>query len=336
VRWAPPLAFLVLVAASANAQPQDDGASAGAQLFHDAEEDERAGAYAKALGEYERAVATSPSAAFVPRAQARARVLREHTEGDFVPFAALQAIRADAAKADDPKALADLAARADGFPPGQVRSEVRLLVAEAYAGRLHRLADALPLLDEVAGDASADPLTARLSLDMLVAAELELGRLDDASAAIARHAGIAEPSLVQRVRTLVRRRAIHRAATFALVALLALVVSALGRAAARKELGAATAAIRASYKLIAGFLGYLTIAGAALAVGYEPGTGAPFLVFGAVALPLALAARAWGAIGSARPAPRAARALVCSASVVAAAFLVLEWINTEYLKGFGL
>jgi len=347
VRWAPPLAFfLVLVATAPRAQaqaptpiptptPTADYASA-AQLFHDAEDHEHAGAYAKALGEYERAVADAPSAPFVPRAQARARILREHSEGDFVPFRFLETLRATPGAADDPKALADLAARADAFPPGQVRSEARVLVAEAYAGRLRRPTEALPLLEKVAVDPSADPLTARLSLDMLVAVDLELGELDAASDAVARHASLAEPALVARVRTLVRRRALHRGSVAALGALVVLVLAALGRAAARRELALAWAAIRASYKLIAGFFAYVTIVGAALAMGYEPGTGAPFLVFGAVMVPMALAARAWGSVGSARPVARAARALVAASAVVAAAFLVLEWINPEYLKGFGL
>ncbi len=347
VRWAPPLAFpLILglvgplgVAARAHAQPQDDGGLLGAQLFHAAEDDERGTTprgYAKALAEYEGAIAAAPSAAWIPKAQARARILREHSEGDFAPFALLEAVRARPGAADDPKTLADLAARADGFPPGQVRSEARVLVAEAYAGRLHRPAEALPILEQVVADPSADPLTARLSLDMLVAVELDLDDLDAASDAVHRHAKIAEPSLVLRVHTLVRRHALHRAALGVLAAWLVLAAVAIGRAAARGDIGEAVAAVRASYKLIAGFLAYVTIAGAALAMGYEPGTGAPFLVFGAVALPLALAARAWGAVGATQPAARAGRALLCAASVIGAAFLVLEWINVEYLKGFGL
>ncbi len=343
--WAPPLAFVVrvvrvvrvvpvllaLVVPRAHAQTDD-----GAQLFHAAEEDDQRRAFAKAADEYERAVKATPSAGFVPRAQARARTLRSHAEGDFAPFTALEVMRADRAAADDPQALDDLAARADGFPPGQVRGEARLLVAEAYAGRLHQPARAVPLLEKVAADPSADPLTARLALDMLVDVELDLGRLDDARDTVTRHAAIAEPSLTARVRTLVRRRALHRTSLGVLAVTFAAVAIVLARARTRGEIGAASNAIRASYKLIAGFFAYVAITGALLATFYERGTSAPFVAFGVAALPITFGARAWAAVGSPRPAARAARTLVCGASVVAAAFLVLEWIDVEYLKGFGL
>ena len=347
VRRAAPLAFavcatllgawasaaLVLVPARAfAAEPSVDAAA----LFQAAEDDDRRHAYARALNEYDRAMQLAPSAAFIPKARARAQTLREHAEGDFVPFTALEAMRADRAATDDPAALEAFAAKADAFPAGPVRGEARMLVAEAYAGRLHRPADAVPLLEKVAADASADPLTARLALDMLVDVELTLGDLEAAGAAVQRHAKLAEPSLVKRVHTLLVRRALHRAALGLVAGAGTLILSALGSAAARGELAAAGRALRASYKLFAGFLAYVAIAGALLATAYEAGTSAPFFAFGVAALPLALGARAWAAVGSPAPAARASRAVVCAVAVFAAAFLVLERIDAEYLKGFGL
>ncbi len=44
----------------------------------------------------------------------------------------------------------------------------------------------------------------------------------------------------------------------------------------------------------------------------------------------------WGAVGSEGAAPRAGRALLCAASVLAAAFLLLDLVNPTYLEGFGL
>ncbi len=352
VRRVTPFAYAVCAAAAvatlaaarpARAQPEGaaaknvetEGAGA-ADLFAAAEAHERAGAYAQAADEYERAARAAPSAPFVPRAEARARLLRAHGEGDFAPYAALEAMRADRASSDDPRALAALAARAATFPPGPVRSEARVLVAEAYAGRLHRPADALPLLDLVATDASADPLTARLALDMLVSIQLDAAELDAAQAAITRHAALADPSLAARVRTLVRRRGLHRVALAVLTATASLLGAALVRARARGELAAAGRALRASYKFIAGVLAYVGVVGGLLAAGFERGTSGPFLAFGAAALPIAIGARAWGAIGAAAPWARAGRAIACAAAVLATAFLVLEQIDAEYLKGFGL
>jgi hypothetical protein len=348
VRRAAPLAFVVraaLLAAWASsalafrpalARAAEPEITDPAELFRAAEEDDRRHEYARALRELERAMDLAPSAAFIPKARARAQTLREHSEGGFVPFTELEAMRANRAAADDPAALEAFAAKAATFPPGPVRGEARMLVAEAYVGRLHRPADAAPLLEKVASDASADPLTARLALDMLVDVHLTLGDLDAAGAAVQRHAALAEPSLVKRVTTLVRRRALHRAALGLVVGAGTLILSALGSAAARGELPVAGRALRASYRLFAGFLAYVALAGALLATQYEAGTSAPFFAFGVAALPLALGARAWAAVGSPSPAARAGRAVVCAMAVFAAAFLVLERIDAEYLKGFGL
>ena len=84
------------------------------------------------------------------------------------------------------------------------------------------------------------------------------------------------------------------------------------------------------------FAVYVALGGGALASGYEAGNAEPFLVFGVVLLPIVLTSRAWGAAGSAATAARVARGVVCATAVVAAAFLVLEAINGQYLEGFKL
>jgi hypothetical protein len=84
------------------------------------------------------------------------------------------------------------------------------------------------------------------------------------------------------------------------------------------------------------FVAFVAVAGGALASNYEAGNAAPFLLLGAVVLPLVLVARAWSAVGSTRGAARVARALLCAATVLAAAFLLLDAVNPQYLTGFGL
>jgi hypothetical protein len=53
-------------------------------------------------------------------------------------------------------------------------------------------------------------------------------------------------------------------------------------------------------------------------------------------LPLVLLARLWSAVGSQAPAARVARSVLCGATVVATAFVLLETVNPVYLEGFGL
>jgi hypothetical protein len=115
-----------------------------------------------------------------------------------------------------------------------------------------------------------------------------------------------------------------------------LVVVALVRAARRRALAPVRQALARAW-VSAVLLAILVGAGGGLlASTYESGNAAPFLALGAAFVPLALAARAWGAAGSPRPHAKAARAAVCAATVVAAGLLVLEWIDPRYLGSFGL
>ena len=84
------------------------------------------------------------------------------------------------------------------------------------------------------------------------------------------------------------------------------------------------------------FVAFVAVAGGVLASKYESGNAEPFLFLGAAVLPLLLLARAWSAVGSQTGAARAARALLCGATVVAAAFMLLDAMNPQYLEGFGL
>jgi hypothetical protein len=115
-----------------------------------------------------------------------------------------------------------------------------------------------------------------------------------------------------------------------------LAATALLRAHLRGAFPDAVRALRGVAPLATLFVAFLALAGGILASKYESGNSAPFLLLGSASLPLVLLARAWGAVGSPRSASRAVRALLCAATMFAAAFLVLEGLDPQYLSGFGL
>jgi hypothetical protein len=310
-------------------------AGEAAEIFARAEADDARGDFARALGGYEAAVASEPSAAFVPRATARAEILRTHAEGGFAPFARLERVRRDPRLASDPGEIDALARDAEAFPPGLVRAEARMLVAEAYVGRLGRPAEAPPILERVADDASTDPLTARLAVRMLVDAHLARGDVPGAIAAARARPSLLEPSLARQMAELARRSVAHRLAIGILVTMILLVGLAIARAARRRALDPLRVALRSSWRSVL-VLAALVAGGGLLASTYEAGTSGPFVVLGIAFVPLALAARVWGAVGSDGALARAGRAALCAASVVATGLLVLEWIDSTYLGSFGL
>ena len=108
------------------------------------------------------------------------------------------------------------------------------------------------------------------------------------------------------------------------------------RAIGRRYPSGAVRAFRGFAPLAVAFVVLVGGAGGALAASYESGNAAPFLLFGSIALPLVLLARAWAAVGSAGARARAFRAAVCAGAALAAAFVVLDALGASYLQGFGL
>jgi hypothetical protein len=84
------------------------------------------------------------------------------------------------------------------------------------------------------------------------------------------------------------------------------------------------------------FAAFVALAGGELASSYEHGNAAPFWVLGIAALPLIIMARVWAAVGSRRKTLLALRIALSGASVVAAAFVLLDGLTPAYLDGFGL
>jgi hypothetical protein len=260
----------------------------------------------------------------------------DHGDEETAPRARLERVRGDPDLANDPAAIDALARDLEAFPPGAARVEARMLVAEAWLGRMRRPEAALVELQAVAGDPAADPLTARLAEGELVQALVASGRIVDARTEAHARMGLLDQAFVRSVDRLARRRWLRRGAAVVLAAFAALSAVALARAHRRRSLGEAARALGALAPAAIPFLAFVAIAGAVLASRYESGNAWPFLLLGATSLPLVLVARAWGAVGSARPADRFARAVLCAATVLAAAFVLLDMVNPGYLEGFGL
>src|SRR5262249_31478387 len=128
-----------------------DPAVAADAAFHLAEIEDESGQYAQALAHYRAAVERMPSFRWAAKASTRAAVLEAHAEGEFKPYARLEAVRRDPKRSNDPAAIAELARDAEAFPPGASRVEAWLVCGEAWmrfgdraAGEraLRRVADA--------------------------------------------------------------------------------------------------------------------------------------------------------------------------------------------------
>jgi len=307
------------------------GRETAEHLFSMAEQEEHDLALASALEHYEASIAADPSNRWALRATARARWLRARSEGDFAPLARLEHVRRDPAAQRDARVVDALANDLEAFPQGEVRVEARMFVAEAYATRLGRTADAerelRQLLDESEGDPPIRVQAATRAVDIAMAR----GDVVAAKLAADRVAKI-EPQLPHRVYRWARRRVIERGA----IAILALFVVIGGATALRRLRAPSRSELRRFLLRAVGVAVYLAIAAVLLANAYERGNALPFLLLPACILPIAVVARAWALAGASSRAARVARATLSAAAVLAAAFLVLDGVDIRYLESFGL
>lgn len=304
-----------------------------AEVFARAERDDAALAFASALAGYEDAVALDPAATIAARADERSRALRARSEGGFGPLVTLERARRGASATADGPAIDALVEAAETFPEGLVRVEAWQLAAQAYAERLGRMPDARRLWQRIATDPHADAVLAGAARRRLVEDDIERGDLSRATtdARLGRDPQL--ESLVDRAR---RRGIAHRAALVGVGLTTFLALVACARAVIGGRRAVLVARTRASAPLVVAYGAYVALAGAALASGYEQGTARPFLLFGLVLVPLLFLARAWAAAGSSSRLARSGRAAACAASVLAAAFLVVEQVDATYLAGVGL
>jgi hypothetical protein len=318
------------------AQRTPDDETAAEALFRVAETDEQQGAFASAIDHHRACIAAAPNSRWAATASERVDWLLARSEGEFVPLSRLERFRRDPALAADSAAVDELAREVETFPPGTVRVEARMLVAEAWLGRMARPQDALAELRRVAGDPSADPLTASLAERQLVEALVAGDRTREAASEAHAHANLLDGAFIRKIDQIARRKWVQRGATATLAAFVGLATLSLFRARRRRALRSAARALRSVAPVAVAFVAFVAVAGGTLASRYESGNARPFLLFGAAALPLVLLAAAWSAVGSARPMARGSRAVFCGVTLLAAAFVLLDVVSPDYLEGFGL
>jgi tetratricopeptide (TPR) repeat protein len=307
----------------------DDRAAAEA-LFRLGEMDDVSLDFPRALSHYEAVGARLPSSPYTPRANRRALDLKTHQEGAFAPLVRLETVRRSPTLADDPAAIDALVRDAAAFPPGKVRVDARMLAAEAYAGRLHRKDDALPLLRLVAEDRDADVLTARAAATELLAAYTDARDYRRALGVIDDFPKLLPARSRQTIERLARRGPIRVVAwsDLAILATFAL-LSAIRH---RRVL----TAVRRLAPMAVAFAVVATGVSGFLASQYEQSNPYPFAALAPAMFVVFLLSRAWSAGGSSSRLARALRASVSFAGVFGAAFLLLDRMDPTYLSGFGL
>ncbi len=280
---------------------------------------------------YEASVTADPSSRWALRASTRARWLHARSEGGFAPLTRLERVRRDPTAQRDAPTIDALAADLEAFPLGEVRTEARMFVAEAYATRLGRSADAERELDRLLDEAVGDPPIRAQAATRVV--EIAMARGDVKAA---RHAADSvariDAQLSETVSRWARRRVIERGA----VATLGLFVVVGGASALRRVRGVPRGELVRFVPRAVLVCAYLAIVAALLANAYERGNALPFLLVPACLLPIILIARAWALVGATSRAARIARAAFGAVAVLAAAFLVLDRVDVRYLESFGL
>lgn len=326
------LAVILVSATGARAEPAPEVRAAAQQTFDRAELAFQALRFAEALAAYREAAAADPSARFVTLARARAADLSAHAEGGFVPLARLSAVRRDPRQSADRAVIEALEHDVASFPPGRVRGEAELMIADAWWHRLGDPRRAIAPLSAAIADETGDRLTRSLALGELTVLQRELGDLPAALAAVDRFPDLA-PATRKQIKTLVLRGRLTTAAITLLAALGVIGAASLARAAWRlRELPRAVLP-----PLAVAFSLYLGGASAVLVRLRGDGDPRPFVWLGLGVLAAFTVARAWRlGWGAGGPTARAARAILCAAGVIAAAFLAVERTDVSYLEGLGL
>ncbi len=290
--------------------------------------------FEEALAAYRAAIAADPSARCALSARARAEDLEAHAEGGFGPLAELSAVRRDPQKMADRAAIEALARDLEGFPPGRVRVEARLVVAEAWDHRLGEPVRAIAAYEAAVADRGGDKLTRALALSELWALRRQRGEIREALAVVEGEP-LLSPAVTAAVRRAMRREWMRAAAVVVLGGLLAIGAASLARLVAKaRDVREVPALVVRPFAVA--FALYLGGAGAVLVRLHGEGDARPFVWFGLGVLTVAAVARAFRlAVGPRGPAVRAAWAAACVAGVIAAAFLSVERTDPSYLEGLG-
>jgi hypothetical protein len=328
------VALLTLVAgARADEAPSAEPRAIARAAFDEAESAAREFRFEEAQRAYEHAFDADPSAPFAPVARARAEDLAAHAEGGFAPLRALEEVRRDPKKLRDSASVEALERAAGAFPPGRVRSEARIVVAEAYWHTLGQPERAIAPLEAITSDEAAESYTRALALNELVGIARDRGDLGAAAAELDRHPALL-PTLRAEIHRLIRRARISVAAHAWLIALLSVGVVSIARVARRS--GARSLSRKLVRPLATGFALYVGAAAALLAKIYGNEDPRPFLFLGLGIFALDVIARAWRLTSTESRALRVVRAIACGAGVLAVGFVALERTEAGYLTSFGL
>jgi hypothetical protein len=288
--------------------------------------------FAAAEAAYARVLELRPSASFAHRARIRLDDLRAHAEGDYAPLKRLEEVRRSPQRASDPAVLAALFEEVRRFPPGKVRVEALLLVAEGFSQRVHSPERAIAPAALLVRDAAVDrPLRAR-ALELLVESHLALGQRAEAAAVLAEFPGLA-PALERRLAVERRRQRLTWVSAGGLTALGLVSLRSLWKLRGRP--GKVGRLLRAPTSLAT--VALLVSGGFLLTHFYDESLSLrPFVLLGAgVWLVDRSVAVAREAAGEARG-RRAALGALGVLGVLAVAFLALLLSDPLYLESFGL
>jgi hypothetical protein len=189
--------------------------------------DEAGGDYARALEHYRASLNASGSGRLARNARNRIVWIEERSQAGFEPLAALARLRHDPSLLDDPAASTQLATEVESFPPGLVRSEIRLRLAQAWLRQPMRRAEAIGELRRIVSDRSAGAADAVLAESDLVDALLAAEQLDAAQAEVLAHPG--DAIATSKVGRRLHRRFLRRTVEAGLSVLAAFTAVALAR-----------------------------------------------------------------------------------------------------------
>ena len=273
----PPKRDVARAALSRATAANDDPGAVGEAYFLLGALDEGDAAFPQAIVDDGAAIQAAPNTRWALRASDRIDWLHARSEGSFAPLARLEKVRRDPAASSDAATVDALARDLESFPPGTVRVEARMLVAEAWLGRMHRPGEAIGQLRVVADDPKADALTQRLAERELIDALVATERLDEAAAEAKSHANRLDPRFAKQVGRLIVRRRVRAGSRGVLAVFGLLAVAGLVRAGMRRELGGALLELRRLAPIATLFVAFVAVAGGVLSTKYESGNAAPFL-----------------------------------------------------------
>ncbi|MBI5536322.1 MAG: hypothetical protein HY898_26615 [Deltaproteobacteria bacterium] len=332
------IALLLIVCAAlwagqARAQVDATPRARAAQAFDRAKQAERELRFADALRGYEEVSAADPSAPFAPAARTRTRWLQQRSEGEFAPLAQVEAMRRDPAKLSDPEAVKKLEAAATTFPPGLMRAEAWLVVADASVRLLHDPARARAAWNRVLEDPTSGSPERVVALGGLVDQSLAAGDLGAAREMVGKWGEVAPGLRLKVVR--LQRRGMLRTASIAILAGVALATIAACAGVARKGGRRALRKVFSGYAVAIG--GYLGAGGAALCYAYdrEVAAMAPFAVLGVGVMFMVWAGRAWAQATATNLAGTVGAVALGVAGVLAVAMLAML-TSPPLMQGFGL